>query len=36
MFHVYDDRGCEIMNTDVTLHEQLVDSLKEEEIQVKA
>lgn len=36
MFHVYDDRGCEIMNTDVTLHEQLIDSLKEEEIQVKA
>lgn len=36
IFHIYDDRGCEIMNTDVKLHKQLVESLKEWEIQVKA
>ncbi|MER1958380.1 MAG: DUF3885 domain-containing protein [Solibacillus sp.] len=36
IFHIYDDRGCEIMNTDMKLHKQLVESLKEWEIQVKA
>lgn len=36
IFHIYDDRGCEIMNTDVKLHKQLVESLKGWEIQVKA
>lgn len=35
IFHIYDDRGCEIMNTDVKWHKQLVESLKEWEIQVK-
>lgn len=29
VFHIYNDRGCEIMNTDVKWHKQLVDSLKE-------
>ena len=36
IFHIYDDRGCEIMNTDVKLHKQPVESLKEYDIQVKA
>jgi len=35
IFHIYDDRGCEIMNTDVKWHKQLVESLKEWEIQVR-
>ena len=36
IFHIYDDRGCEIMNTDVKLHKELVEYFKEWEIQVKA
>jgi len=35
IFHIYDDRGCEIMNTDVKLHKELVEYFKEWEIQVK-
>ncbi len=36
IFHIYDDRGCEIMNTDVKLHKELVEYFKKWEIQVKA
>lgn len=35
IFRIYDDRGCEIMNTDVKLQKQLVEFLKELDIQVK-
>lgn len=36
IFHIYDDRGCEIMNSDVILHKELVDYFKEWEIQVRS
>lgn len=35
IFRIYDDRGCEIMNSDVKLHKELVNYFKEWGIQVK-
>ncbi|UZN01232.1 DUF3885 domain-containing protein (plasmid) [Lysinibacillus sp. MHQ-1] len=35
IFHVYDDRGCEILNTDIEFHKELLDYFKEWEIQSK-
>ncbi|GLC88821.1 DUF3885 domain-containing protein [Lysinibacillus piscis] len=35
IFHLYDDRGCEIMNVDRTWHKHLVDYLAEWDIQTK-
>ncbi|MGN4128175.1 hypothetical protein ACMGD3_24685 [Lysinibacillus sphaericus] len=35
IFHIYDDRGCEIMNTDVKLHQELVGYFKDWGIQEK-
>lgn len=36
IFHLYDDRGCEIINAAVELHEKLLDYFKGWEIQVKS
>lgn len=36
IFHIYDDRGCEIMNADEKLYKQLVEYFKDWDIQVKA
>lgn len=36
IFHIYDDRGCEIMNSDVKLHKEIAERFKEWDIQVKA
>lgn len=35
IFHLYDDRGCEIINTDIEFHNELKDYFKEWEIQSK-
>lgn len=35
IFHLYDDRGCEIINADIKLHEQLLDTFKSWEKQAK-
>ena len=36
IFHIYDDRGCEIINADETLHYELVEALTDWDIQVKS
>ena len=36
IFHLYDDRGCEIINADETIHNELVEALKDWDIQVKS
>ena len=35
IFHIYDDRGCEIINADETLHNELVEAFTDWDIQVK-
>lgn len=35
IFHVYDDRGCEVINTNLELHEKLVERLNGWEMQAK-
>lgn len=36
VFHLYDDRGCEIINADVEIHEKLLDYFKCWSIQFKS
>ncbi|WP_425322216.1 DUF3885 domain-containing protein [Brevibacillus laterosporus] len=36
IFYLYDDRGCEIMNTNRTFHQELMNYFKEWEIQSKS
>lgn len=36
IFHLYDDRGCEIMNTNKFFHSELIDYFKEWETQSKS
>lgn len=35
IFHIYDDRGCEIMNINKSFHSELIDYFKVWEIQWK-